>query len=243
MTILDEILQTLPMEPVPVRRVTIGIHWTMVCSRYCGLASTLTGEDLPYSGVPRAGELQNFSAQQLARLAFSENHYENSIGVAAINSLICPEPEGFVELNAYDWLYENSINKDVAIVGHFPFVDKLRTFAKNLWVLEKNPRPGDIPAEKSAEYLSKAQIVAITGSSLVNHSFDEVLAMCAPGAVIMVLGPSTPLSSVMFAHGVSILSGAYVFDEEKALLAVEQCGSYSQIGGVKRVTLFKEGMK
>jgi uncharacterized protein len=243
MEILEEIIASLPTAPVPVRRVLIGIHWTAVCSQYCGLASTLTNENLPYAHLAEVGNYDHFSAQELARLALSENHYECSIGMAAINSLILPNPQGSKELNAYDWIFANCPDKDVAIVGHFPFVDKVRPLARNLWVLEKNPRPGDIPAEESAEYLGKAHLIAITGSSIVNHSFSEVLSLCNPSATIMVLGPSTPLSPVLFKHGVSILSGAYVSDEEKALLTVEQGGSYSQLTGVKRVTIFKEGVK
>jgi uncharacterized protein (DUF4213/DUF364 family) len=145
-----------------------------------------------------------------------------------------------VELNAYNWLFEQAPGKDIAIVGHFPFVDKVRSLAQNLWVLEKDPRPGDIPAEESAPYLGKAQIIAITGSAVVNGSMEDVLAMCNPGAVIMVLGPSTPLSKVLFAHGVSILSGSQVVDEESTLLTLEQGGNFSQLQGVKRITIFKE---
>jgi uncharacterized protein (DUF4213/DUF364 family) len=187
--------------------------------------------------------MQDHSAQELAKLVLSENHYECSIGMAAINSLICPNTQESQELNAHDWIYANCPGKAVAIVGHFPFVDKVRGLAKNLWVLEKNPRPGDIAEEESEKYLAKAQIIAITGSSIVNHSFDDVLRMCNPSATIMVLGPSTPFSHVFFDHGVSILSGAYVADEEKTLLTVEQGGSFSQLQGVKRITIFKQGDK
>lgn len=243
MNILEEVLQTLPREPVPVRRVLVGIHWTAVCSRYCGLASTLTGENLPYARLQSAGSLQNKSANELAELALSDNHYESSIGVAAINSLLASQTNGSMELNAYEWLYANSAARDVAIVGHFPFTDRVRSLARNLWVLEKNPRPGDIPAEESEPYLKKAEIIAITGSSIVNHSFDDVLFMCNPHAVIMVLGPSTPLSPVLFDHGVSILSGAFVADENDCLLTLEQGGSFHQVLGVKRITLFKEGLQ
>lgn len=243
MNILEEIIKTLPVKPKPVRKVLIGIHWTAVCSEHCGLASTLTGENLPFSYLDKVGIFQNYSAQELARLALSENHYECSIGMAAINSLLYPDPQELQELNAYDWIYANCPGKDIAIVGHFPFVDKVRTLSRNLWVLEKNPRPGDIPAEDSAEYLAKAQIIAITGSSLVNHSFSDVLSLCNPSAMIMVLGPSTPFSPVLFDHGVSILSGSIVNDEQQALLTIEQGGIFSQISGVKRCTIFRKGMK
>lgn len=240
MTLLEEIIETLPSQPIPVRRVLLGIHWTAVCSRSCGLASTLTSENLPHVDLAGVGEFQNHSAQELAQLALTGNHLERSIGVAAINSLLDTSVLKSVELNAYNWLFEQAPGKRVTIVGHFPFVEKVRALAKELWVLEKNPRPGDIPAEESAPYLAKAEIIAITGSAVVNDSMEGVLAMCNPQATIMVLGPSTPLSAVLFKHNVSILSGSQVVDEEKALLTVEQGGSYSQLLGVKRITIFKK---
>lgn len=240
MTLLEEIVESLPAEPAPVRRVMIGIHWTIVCSRFCGMASTLTGENLPHVNLAGVGEYQHCTAQELAQLALHGNHLESSIGVAAINSLIDISAMNSVELNAHNWIYENAPGKDIAIVGHFPFVDKVRPLARNLWVLEKNPRPGDISAEEAAPYLEKAEIIAVTGSALVNGSMDEELKMCNPNATIMVLGPSTPLSEAFFRHKVSILSGSQVIDEEKALLTVEQGGSYSQVIGVKRVTIFNK---
>ena len=240
MTILEEILHALPQKPVPVRKVVIGVHWTAVCSEFCGLASTLTSENPPYATIDGVGQLHQKTAQELAQMAVSDNHYESSIGMAAINSLLDPRPQNSVELNAYDWLFEHSIGKDVAIVGHFPFVDKVRSCARNLWVLEKNPRPGDIPAEQSAKYLAQAEIIAITGSAFVNHSMDEVLAMCNPSARTLIVGPSTPLSPILFSHGVSILSGANVVDEDETILTIQQGGSYSQLKGVKRVTIFKK---
>jgi uncharacterized protein len=240
MDILEEILQSLPKKPIAVKKVVIGVHWTAVSSKYCGLASTLTGENLPYANVDGVGSLHMRSAQELASLVLTGNHYESSIGMAALNSMINPNPVNAIKLNAYDWLFENAVGKDIAIVGHFPFVEKVRPLARNLWVLEKNPRPGDIPAEYSAEYLAKANIIAITGSAFVNHSMQEVLDMCNPDATIMILGPSTPLSPLLFEHGVSILSGAQVVDEEKALLTIQQGGSFSQLLGVNRITLFKK---
>jgi hypothetical protein len=46
MTVLDDVLATLSGD-APVRSVLVGAHWTMVCSRYCGLASTLI-DDKPH---------------------------------------------------------------------------------------------------------------------------------------------------------------------------------------------------
>ena len=67
MTILEEIISTLPAQPFIARRVVIGIHWTAVCSRFCGLASTLASENLPYTNLGGAGGLHNQTAQELAK--------------------------------------------------------------------------------------------------------------------------------------------------------------------------------
>jgi uncharacterized protein (DUF4213/DUF364 family) len=52
----------------------------------------------------------------------------------------------------------------------------------------------------------------------------------------MLLGPSTPLSPVLFDHGVDIMSGARIADEEAVLLTVGQGASFRQVEGVKRLT-------
>jgi hypothetical protein len=43
MTILEDLLGKLS-DDAPVRSVVVGAHWTAVCSRYCGLASTVLEE-------------------------------------------------------------------------------------------------------------------------------------------------------------------------------------------------------
>jgi len=56
----------------------------------------------------------------------------------------------------------------------------------------------------------------------------------------MLLGPTTPLSPVLFNHGANILSGARVFDEEAVLRTVGQGASFRQVEGVKLLTFLHE---
>jgi hypothetical protein len=67
MAILDDLLASLPGEDVPVRSVLVGVHWTLVCSRHCGLASTLSG-DKPHGHerVRDVGRLHLKAARELA---------------------------------------------------------------------------------------------------------------------------------------------------------------------------------
>lgn len=56
----------------------------------------------------------------------------------------------------------------------------------------------------------------------------------------MILGPSTPLSPLLFQHGIHFLSGARVEDEETAVLTIQQAASLPQVKGVRLLTMKKE---
>lgn len=238
MSILDRLLESLPAESVPVRHVLVGAHWTVVCSRGAGLAASMLA-DRPH-GRPRVrevGRLHERAAQELAELVRSEDPLEASIGLAAINSLLDVDESRAREINAVDVLARRGRGRTVAVIGHFPFVDALRPQVGRLWIIELNPVEGDYPAEAAADLLPKADVVAITGSTLVNHTFDGLLALCRPGTHVMVLGPSTPLSPVLFEHGVHMLSGTRVVDETAVLRTVGQGAGFRQVQGIRLVTI------
>lgn len=237
MTILDELLDSLDGD-APIRAVWVGVHWTYVCSRYGGLASTLIGNSPHgHDSVREVGHLHEKSARQLAEYARSENPLEVSIGFAAINSLIKADESRSVDINAGEVLAERGRGKNVALVGHFPFIPKLREAVGTLWVIEQHPAEGEYPASAAADLLPQADLVAITGTALMNHTLDNLLALCSPDSTVMILGPSTPLSPILFGHGVTYLSGARVIDEAAALRTISQAASFKQVEGVRLLTL------
>ena len=196
MSILDEILSTLS-DDIPIRSILVGAHWTAVCSRTCGLAATFKNDGLHGADSVRdAGHLDTKSARELAEYARSDNLLEASIGMAAINSLLAVDEAAAVEINALDVLVEYGRGKTVALVGHFPFVPRLRPRVGRLWVLEQHPAEDDFPAEAAPELIPQADVVAITSSTLINHTLDGLLA-CGADALVMMLGPTTPLSPVL----------------------------------------------
>jgi uncharacterized protein len=241
MTILDELLARLPQGRAAVRHVLVGAHWTVVCSRHAGLAATLmTEKPHGHSRVRDVGHLEEKSAQALAVLAHSGDPLEASIGVAAINSLLDVDETHAHVMNAAEVLAQRGQNRNVALIGHFPFIEQLRPVVGKLWVIELHPAEGEYPADAAADLLPRADVVAITGSALINGTLDGLLALCPPGSTVMVLGPSTPLSPVLFKHGVHILSGTHVVDETAVLRTVAQGASFRQVEGVRLVTLVRE---
>lgn len=240
MNLINDLIGSLA-DDTTVKSVQVGAHWTAVISRHCGLASTLVGsQPHGHAKVRDVGRLHLKSAHELAEYARSDNLLEASIGVAAINSLIDLDESRVVEMNAADVLVQRGRGKRVALIGHFPFIPRLRASAGESWVIEQQPSADEYPPEAAAELIPRADVVAVTGSALINHTLDDLLALCDPKALVIVLGPSTPLSPVLFEHGASILSGAQVVDEAAALRTLWQGATFQQMEGVRLVTLARD---
>jgi uncharacterized protein len=230
--VLDDLLASLEGD-APVRSVHVGAHCTAVLSRNGGLAATAAwGASHTAHGVRGAGSLHERSARELAEYARSDNTIEASIGVAAVNSLLRVPAAARRELNGRRLLLERAAGKRVALVGHFPFVPELRSAAKTLWVLELRPDAGDCPATEAPDLIPQADVVAITGSTLVNHTLDGLLALARPDGFVILMGPSTPLSPVLFDHGVDVVAGAVIEDEGLAIPALVQGASFRRLPGL-----------
>ena len=242
MSLITEFLAHLPVEPIPVRNVIIGVHWTLVTSRRSGLGSTLTNcGPHGHTHMRDVGNLLEKSAQELAGWLESDNMLEASVGIAALNSLIdVDETRLHKDLNAAEVLAENSQGRNLVIVGHFPFARRLKTVAQNMWVIEKNPYGDDFPEEAAQELIPQADVVAITGTAFINHTMQGLLALCKSDAQVMILGPSTPLMPLLFDHGVKYLSGSIVVDEASAIRTIQQGAGFPQIEGVRVVTMVRE---
>ena len=245
MSLLDDLLASVNKNVV-VRSVLVGAHWTVVCSNGCGMASTLpAGEGLPHGHAPvrEAGRLHEKLAGELCEYARSDTPLEAGIGVAALNSLLDIPEDGpgwrVQEVNAAELLASSGKGKDIAIVGHFPFVDRLSGIARRLWVIEQNPSQGDYSADRAADLLPQADMVALTGSALVNHTLEGLLALCRRQAQVMVLGPSTPLSPVLFDYGADIISGVQVNDEAAVLRTAGQGANFRQVEGARLLSIVK----
>ncbi len=257
MTLLDRLLSSVALSG-PVTDVRIGTHWTAVVVETprgprAGLAATQLVHDLEHGrpAVREAGRLIGQDARRLAELARSDSLTERSLGFAAINALLEVDEAACVTVNAEEIILEKlrhvpgtspvpgTSGHRVAIVGHFPFVPRVREAAETCWVLELNPGPGDLPTEQAPEVIPQADVVAITGMTLVNGTFEALIALPRPDAYVLVLGPSTPLSPILFDYGVDAISGAVIGDIPAALAAVSQGANFRQIPGKRLLTMPK----
>jgi uncharacterized protein (DUF4213/DUF364 family) len=231
-----------------IREVRIGLHWTAVVARVqgkvrCGLCSTLSAphDHGMHPQVPNAGKLERMTSKQLAAFAVEEeNPTLTSVGVATLNALLPAPPENLlVGGNAEQILATHGCGKRVVIVGNFPFIPRLRENVERLDVLELRPREDDLPAQSAPEVIPQAQIVAITSMSLANHTLADLLELCSPEATVLLLGPSTPLSPLLFDFGIDLLSGSLVEAIEPVLKSISQGANFRQVhqAGVRLITI------
>jgi uncharacterized protein (DUF4213/DUF364 family) len=242
MRILDDLISTIDFD-APVRDVRQGIFHTGVLTRHCGLASTLPRDALRQHPplVSEPGLLCDKSARELTQLAYSQSLLEAAVGMATLNSLIEVDEADVVELNAAELIVEKGQGKGVAIVGHFPFIPKVRNKVGDLWVIEKNAREGDFPETEADRLIPRADVVAITGTALTNHSIEKLLRLCDPAAFVILLGDTTPLSPVLFDYGVNALAGTRVTDPDLVLKCISQGANFRQIRGTRRLTMMRAG--
>lgn len=246
MSTIDALLKSLS-DDLPVAQVLVGAFWTAVVLESdplcCGIASTLRGAGHSDSSLAApARDLVGCSGRELAEWLRSKSVLEASIGMAAFNALLDVDEAACAEVNAEEIIIERGRDRKVAIVGHFPFVDRVRRAAAECWVLEIDPGPGDVPAMRANELLPQADVVALTGTSLINHTFDGLMGLCRPDAFVLLLGPSAPLTPVLFDTGISAISGTRVTDPGRVLRAVGQGATFRQIkrrGGVRLLTMMR----
>ena len=247
-TFFNRLLPTLPEGKII--SIHIGLYWTAVFAEVegetrCGLAATVGDDSHHYTTEPsvaRAGHLTELSSRELAEFVHSPVLPEVSIGLAAVNALLPRQPHLWVDLHSKEVLARLGAGKNVVMVGHFPYVPELRPKVGNLWVLEQNPQEGDLPASAATEIIPQADVLAITAMTLLNRTFDDLIALRRPGVPTLVVGPTTPLSPILFDMGATILSGAIVENPEAVLRGLSQGANFHQLRqmGVRLVSMTTE---
>ncbi len=219
-----------------ISRVILGERLNAVQTQGIGLASAMqkryTSEKVDDFNQPTA---------ELARYFLSNNPNKASIGLATINSLLAVRIKGVVERNAVDLILKKGRGKNVAVIGHFPFVDKLRQQLDHLSVFELEPGAGDLPAAKMKYYLPSCNVVALTATVLLNGTFKDVHKLCPVSAYKIMLGPSTPLSPVLWDYGFDALGGCIVSDVQTTLNAVRTGASFRDLNA-RRILMLKKEM-
>jgi len=206
-----------------------GLNWFAVRCKGVGLAMA------PGDGavsLPQAGHYAGMELRALAGLVKSWNFAEAALGLAAINSALNgaetvehAHNRRLAEIpraNCFHFLREQFRGRKVTVVGHFRDLEPLKDIC-TLNILERRPQPGDLPDPACEWVLKNQDFVVITAVTLINKTLPRLLALSA-GARIVLTGPSTPLTPLLYEHGIDMLAGLVVQDEPAVLRAIMEGG-------------------
>jgi uncharacterized protein (DUF4213/DUF364 family) len=217
------------------RSFAAGRFWVMVATKSgaVGLAQR--------PGVSDPPNPEGLTLREAASWVKSWDFDRAAVGLAAINAAInATNPAGPSD-DAFDFFQAETVGRKVAVIGHFPYLERLRKSA-DLVVLERSPQPGDLP-DSAAEYvLPNQDFVFATGTTIVNKTLPRLLEL-AKDAVVAVVGPSTPLSPVLFDYGISALAGLIAENTPKLSEAIraDRCDGIFK-SGAKKVNILKLGL-
>jgi uncharacterized protein (DUF4213/DUF364 family) len=232
--IVDALLESVTRLRVPIKRSIVGLHWTCLESRNTGMAHTLKGRE----GVELedAGDITGRDVVEIAGRLRSWEPLDASLGLAALCSLIEPEGEN---VNVVDYILGVAPGKTVTCIGRFPFYPEIVKSAARAYLLEMNPGEGELPPFAVEEVVPESDLVILTGTSLINKTMQRILELCR-NKICVVLGPSTPMSDVLFDFGASVIAGVRVVDTERLFLSIMQgVKLYHRIKGIEPVTRFR----
>ncbi len=125
-------------------------------------------------------------------------------------------------------------DKSVAVIGAFvPTLRALKKRGGTWWVVEQDPRtlrddemPHYIPADRAEETFSSADVLIVTGVTLVNHTLEPILSVAKPGVEIAVMGPTASmLPEPLFDRGVRVVGGVWVKKPDELLDVLASAGS------------------
>ena len=212
-----ELIATAP--PEPSRSVIVGYNWTLVDWDW-GTGLTMT----PAKGVDGArttaatGSYTGRPLAELAALALSSNPYERAIGCAAVNAGLNRHDLAGPGGNGLDVPAADTTGR-IVVVGRFPGLDERLPAAV---VLERDPGPGDLPADAARDVIPGCGHLLVTASAWANGSLAGLLAL-ADGARVTLLGPGTPLAPEIWrTRGVHRLAGFVATDPAGLRRAVSE---------------------
>lgn len=226
--LINELIASMQHPAAVISEVAVGSHFIGIRAddrgfECVGMASTLGAavtdrerrlvDDLPGTPLARA-----------AALLKDAGAFAISLGAAALNAGLMPPP-GLPDLEASRIMAEKGRQGETVLVGEFPFTEWLRREVKTLHLFELRDTPGRVSPALWDEILSRCQVLGLTGTTLITRAMAAYLEK-APQAYTIIIGPTTPLSPVLFSRGADVLAGCRVVAPVPVFDAIRQGMSF-----------------
>jgi uncharacterized protein (DUF4213/DUF364 family) len=191
--------------------------------------------------MPFPGKLRGRPAQEVMHEAFSDHGIRRAVGIATLNALAerCWEvrPHPLVELRSGIDAFDANEFRDgdlTVVIGAFvPFLRELKRRGRPYLVLEQDAAtlksdelPFFRPAEMAREIVPQADILLVTGTTLLNDTLEGLLSWARPDARVTMVGPTVGLfPDPLLRRGADILGSVRVTQPDAFLDLLAEGGS------------------
>jgi len=235
---------------VRIDDLVLGIFFTGVklSTGHAGVAFTPAGEipeavccPTTAARMPQAGKIDGQSVSAMIGYSLEANVLKSAIGVAILNALSqpifdSPTGTGYEIIRGVDGfdLLEIQPRETVSMVGAFgPYIRRLRMMGNPFFIIEKNP--GALRAEEMKYFrpgsqmkaaLEESDVVIMTGTAIVNHTIDPLLASITGKKRTAIIGPTASMiPDAFFKRGVQVMAGIRILDPDSMIKILKQGGS------------------
>ena len=262
--LINQIYKTHKIIPPKVTKVVVGLGYTCVevsvyaYEPFLGLASTLQSiiTKTECSKINFAGELTNYSINELLNWSYKAPSLKKIIGIATLNGvsqhiLKILNPYQKFEGNLLDLLNINE-NTTVTFIGLIkPLIREISKFSRLITIIEDtlsiSPELKQFKFRHDINQLDvnelKTDVLFCTGTTIINNTLESILEKFKRRAQkIILIGPTASMiPDILFDYGVDIVSGMEIFNSKTAMKVVQEGGGtkyFKKYG--KKYNLIKE---
>ncbi len=224
-----------------IEKINKGFKFTgtMLESGACGVCFSVFNQD-PIESCEEIKRVKNLNLLDISKILHLAQDLENNLrrilGISVLNAV--SQYKLWRSEERYDYTFDSDPidhmtirqSDKIVMIGYIgSFHLKLQRITKNVLVIDDRLEDLKVPYLESSEATEKsmqdADIVLITGSSIVNNTLEELLMWSAHAREVAVVGPTAGfLPEPLFKRGVTILSGMQVLNPEKVLNIIEEGG-------------------
>lgn len=191
--------------------------------------------------MPLAGRLAGRSALDYLKDLDHDNILRKTLAISVLNALssACWEarPPTTYEIvrdaDAFDLVTIPPKGKTVVVGALIPVLRKLLDADADFTVLERDSRTLKgreldhyRPAGEAERFVPEADLLIITGTTVINDTLPGLLELAKPGAAIVVTGPTASMvPDAFFRRGVGMTGGIMVTDADALLDVICEAGS------------------
>ena len=238
------------MDQLTVERTVIGIFFSGIkLSNGEGGICFTPVKEIPEAvccpssarAMPDSGKLEGQSVEYYIKRMRNGGPLQKALGIAVLNALSSTywkmhPPTTYRLIKAADPVENRPIDDDarVVVIGALvPYIRMLKSRGKPFSILEKDARtlkPDEmdffVPQERAAECITEADLLIITGTTLINDTLESILAMMKISAKAIVVGPTASmLPDSFFDRGVTSIGGITTTNADLLLATLAEAGS------------------